>query len=74
MKYKTEVGPDHVLMDWRVRHSAWVVNIFQVKGLGRTPYRSIRCKDCTGEVVPFGDVCMGRNRSEDGATSNMKRM
>ena len=26
MKYKTEVGPDHVLMSWMVRHCAWVVN------------------------------------------------
>ena len=37
MKHKTEVGPDHVLMGWRVRHCAWVVNNFQVKGTG--------CKD-----------------------------
>ena len=67
MKYKTEVGPDHVLMGWMVRHCAWVVNNFQVKGTGRTPYRSLRSKDYTGEVVPFGDVCLGRNFSEDGA-------
>ena len=59
MKYKTEVGPDHVLMGWMVRHCAWVVNNFQVKGTRRTPYRSIRGKDCTGEVVPFGEVCLG---------------
>ena len=30
MKYKTQVGPDHVLMGWMVRHCAWVVNNFQV--------------------------------------------
>ena len=41
MKYKTEVGPDHVLMGWMVRHCAWVVNNFQVKGSGRKLYRSI---------------------------------
>ena len=35
MKYKTQVGPDHVLMGWMVRHCAWVVNNFQVKGTGR---------------------------------------
>ena len=58
MKYKTEVGPDHVLMGWMVRHCAWVVNNFQVKGTGRTPYRSLRGRDCTGEVVPFGEVCL----------------
>ena len=29
MKYKTEVGPDHVLMGWMVRHCAWVVNNFK---------------------------------------------
>ena len=74
MKYKTEVGPDHVLMGWMVRHCAWVVNNFQVKGTRRTPYRSIRGKDHTGEVVPFGEVCLGRNHSEDGAKLNMRWM
>ena len=49
MRYKTEIGPDHVLMGWMVRHCAWVVNNFEVKGTGRTPYRSIRGKDCSGE-------------------------
>ena len=68
MKYKTEVGPDHVLMGWRV------VNNFQVKGTVRTPYRSVRGKDNTGEVVPFGEVCLGRNHSEDGAKLNMMWM
>ena len=70
MKYMTEVGPDHVLMGWMVRHCAWVANNFQVKGTGRTPYRSIRCKDYNGEVVPLGEVRLGRNHSEDGAKLN----
>ena len=26
MRYETEIGPDHVLMGWMVRHCAWVVN------------------------------------------------
>ena len=61
MRFKTEIGPDHVLMGWMVRHCAWVVNNFQVKGTWRTPYRSFRDKDCTGEVVAiwrnlFGQV------------------
>ena len=67
VEYKSEFGPDHVLMSWMVRHCAWVVNHFEVKGTGRTPYRSIQGKDYTGEVVPFGEVCLGRNHSEDGA-------
>ena len=56
MRYKTEIGPDHVLMGRMVRHCAWVANNFQVKGTGRVPYRCIRGKDNTGEVVPFGEV------------------
>ena len=74
MKYKTEVGPDHVLMGWIVRHCAGVVNNFQVKGTGRPPYLSIWCKDYTGEVVPFGEVCLERNHSEDRAKLNMRWM
>ena len=61
-------------MGWMVRHCAWVVNNFQVKGTGRTPYRSIRGKDYTGEVVPFGEICLGRNHMEDGAKVNMRWM
>ena len=53
MKCKTEVGPDHVLMGWMVRHCAWVVNNFQEEGTGRTHRRSTWSKDYTGEVVPF---------------------
>ena len=34
MKYKTEVGPDHVLMGWMVRHCAMVVNNFQGRERG----------------------------------------
>ena len=59
MKYKTQVGTE--LMGWMVPHCAWVVNNFQEKGTLRTPYRSIRGKDNTGEVVPFGEVCLERN-------------
>ena len=61
-------------MGWMVRYCARVVNNVQVKGTGRTPYRPIRGKDCTGEVAPLGDVCLGRNHSEDGASLNMMWM
>ena len=66
MRYKTEIGPDHVLMGWMVRHCACVVNNFQVKGTRRTPYRSIRCKDYTGEVVPFGEICLNLKKRKIG--------
>ena len=62
------------MMGWMVRHCAWVVNNFQVKCTGRTPYRSIRGKDYTGEVMPFGEICLSRNHSEDGAKLNMRWM
>ena len=74
MRYKTTIGPDHVLMGWMVRHCAWIVLNFHVKGTRRTLYRSVRGKDNTGEVVPFGETCLGRNHSENGAKLNMKWM
>ena len=74
MKDETEIGPEHVLIAWMVRHCAWVVNNLLVQGSGRTPYRAIRGKDCTGEVAPFGEVCLERNHSEDGAQLNMRWM
>ena len=71
VKYKTVVGSDYVSMGWMVRHCAWVVNNFQVKVTGRTPYRSTQGKDYTGEV---GEMCLERNHSEDGAKLNMRWM
>ena len=61
VQYRTQRGPEHVLLGWMVQRSAWVVNNFQVKGSGSTPHRSLRDKDYTGEVVPFGEICLGRN-------------
>ena len=40
MKYKTEVGPDHVLL-W----AGWYDNV--------NALLFIRCKDYIGEVMPF---------------------
>ena len=54
VRYKTESGPDHVLVGWMVRHCAWVVNEIQVKGTGRTPCHCIRGNDYTVEVLPVG--------------------
>ena len=66
-RYKTEVGPDHVLMGKMVRHSAWVVNN------GERPIVLFGAKT-TGEVVPFGEICLGRNHSDGGAKLNMRWM
>ena len=74
MRYKTEIGPDRVLMGWMVQHSAWVVHNFQVRAHGGTPYRSLRGRDYIGEVVPLGEVCFGRNHPEVGAKLNMRWM
>ena len=57
-----------------VGHCAWVLINFQVKGAWRTLCRSIWGKDYTGEVVPFREVRLGRNHSEDGAKLNMRWM
>ena len=48
------------------------VNNVQMKGYGRTPYRSLRGKYYTGEVVPFGEICSGRTHSENGAKLNVR--
>ena len=71
MKYKTEIRFDDEFMVWMVRHCAWVVNNLQVKGTARAPHRSLWSKDYTGEVVPFGEICSGRNHTENGVKLNM---
>ena len=63
LKCKTEIRPVHA-------HGLY----FQVKGSWRTPHRSLRGKDNTGEVVPLGEICWGRYHSEDGAKLNVRWM
>ena len=58
MRYRTEIGPDHVLMDWMVRQCAWVVNNFRVKGTGRTLYRSIPGNDCNEEKCAWSETIL----------------
>ena len=50
MKYKTEIGPDHVLMGWMVRHCAWVVNGFPGEGNREHASSFYPSKDYTKEV------------------------
>ena len=38
MRHKTEIGPDHVLLGWMVRHCAWVVN---------NPGQGLHWRSCT---------------------------
>ena len=64
-----------MLMGWMVRPLSMGCEQFPSEGYrGETPYRSIRGKDYTAEVVPFGEICLGRNHSEDRAKLNMRSM
>ena len=67
--YKTEIRLQHVLMGGWFSTVHRLYTLFKWKGMwGR------RCKDHTGEVVPFGKVSLVRNHSEDGSTLNIKWM
>ena len=71
IKYQTEIGLDHVLMGPMVRHCARVVNHFQVKGTGRTPYVLCGART-TLEKLCHLHKCAWRSHSEDGAKLNMR--
>ena len=46
MRYKTEFGPNHVLMGWMVRHCAWVVNNFCESALSFHPGQGLHWRSC----------------------------
>ena len=60
MKFKTEVGPDHVLMGWMVRHCAVVVNNFQGRELGERLIVLSGARttmECLGETILRMEPC-----------------
>ena len=62
---KWELGPEHVLIPWLIRHAAFCTNVFQVKANGKTAYFSQRGKDYNGGMIAFGEVGLFKVITED---------
>ena len=56
---------DHSLIGWLVRHAAWLINRYQVRASGRTPYQHMRQREYQGKVLPFGEVVLYRDPSSE---------
>lgn len=52
------------------RHCSWTIARFQPRWSGHTAYRSLRGKDYTGEIVPFGEIVMYKVIENDGDKLN----
>ena len=53
---------------WLVRHSAWRIARYQLKGTGRTPFEDALDTEFKSEIAPFGESVMARrNVSDSGA-------
>ena len=48
-----EVGLDHKLLPFLVRHAAWQLTHYQVKADGKTPYERLRGRPYNGQVGEF---------------------
>ena len=62
---KFTLVPEHVLIPWLIRHTAWCINRFQVRANGKTPYFSQRGKEYNGETIQFGKVALFKVITED---------
>ena len=50
--------PDDILWLWAVRHASWLMEKHRVRGDGLTSHFAAFGTGYTGEVVPFGEVCL----------------
>ena len=55
-----KVGLDHDLINWMIRHSAWLITRFRVRASGHTAHELIRQRRYGGAIVEFGEVVWAR--------------
>ena len=64
-KYRTKIGPSHRIHGWSCRHSSWLLVRCQVKTNGKTAYFSMRNKEYTNPIPPFGECVTFKVITED---------
>ena len=56
----------HILHDWSVMHSAWLLNRFHVhSSIKSTPYLQLHGRPYRGRVASFGSLCFGLDGKVD---------
>ena len=65
--YQTEIGPNHPIMPWLVRHAAMVLARFAVQEDGRTPYQRLTGRKFTRVITNFGANVMFRRDNKRNA-------
>ena len=64
-KYKTKIGPSHRIHAWSCRHASWTIVRCQVKSNGKTAYFSMRNREYTNPIPPFGECVEFKVITED---------
>jgi len=64
-KYCNKMQPSSFLNAWDGRHAAWIINRFQPRGNGKTPYFSMRGGNYSGLVVDFGENVLFKLVTDD---------
>ena len=64
-KYCSKMQPSRFLNAWDGRHAAWIINRFQPRGNGKTPYFSMRGRNYSGLVVDFGENVLFKLVTDD---------
>merc|ERR1712086_426135 len=64
-KYCIKMQPSQLLNAWACRHAAWIINRFQPRENGKTPYFSMRGRNYSGPIVYFGENVMFKVVADD---------
>ena len=63
---KVKFDDKHVIHEWSMMHSAWLINRFHVhSALKSTPYQQLHGKPFRGRIACFGSLCYGMDGKVD---------
>ena len=55
-RYGIMIQTEDDIVDWLMRHAAWLITHFQVKVDGKTPFERLRERPYKGEIAEFGET------------------
>jgi hypothetical protein len=56
--YGVELGAEHSIVHWAVRHCGWSLTRFSISDDGLTPFRKLRGREFGGAVAEFGETVL----------------
>ena len=73
-RYGVVIDPTWIVWPWMVRHTAWQLERFMVRGNGATAYEDSYGVACRGECLKFGELGISRHNMTVGGKATKGRV